>query len=48
MSYIFTKFENTLNYTYNVTSVYVFHIPQNIKVQLILIFLVANLNIDII
>ena len=45
---LFTKFENTLNYTYNVTSVYVFHIPQNIKVQLILIFLVANLNIDII
>ena len=45
---LFTKFENTLNYTYNVTSVYVFHIPQNIKVQLNLIFLVTNLNIDII
>jgi hypothetical protein len=31
-----TKYKNTLNYTYHVTSVYVFHIPQNIKLQLIL------------
>jgi hypothetical protein len=36
VSYFLTKYKNTLNLTYRVTSVHAFHIPQNIKLQLIL------------